>query len=67
MALEEDFLYMAYRCAYCHHWNPAKKVRPTCRFNSDAHFSPALVEGDCPLSLLVRLVTMRLYTNGNER
>uniref|UniRef100_A0A2P2I3M1 Endoplasmic reticulum junction formation protein lunapark n=1 Tax=Hirondellea gigas TaxID=1518452 RepID=A0A2P2I3M1_9CRUS len=28
MALQEDFPYMAYRCAYCYHWNPARKQRP---------------------------------------
>ncbi|KAF2359777.1 Lunapark domain [Trinorchestia longiramus] len=28
MALKDDFPYMAYRCAYCHYWNPARKLRP---------------------------------------
>lgn len=28
MALKEDFPYMAYRCAYCYFWNPARKQRP---------------------------------------
>ncbi|XP_018015292.1 endoplasmic reticulum junction formation protein lunapark-A isoform X2 [Hyalella azteca] len=28
MALKDDFPYMAYRCAYCHYWNPARKQRP---------------------------------------
>merc|ERR1711983_619044 len=29
MALKEEFEYIAYRCAYCHYWNPARKQRPT--------------------------------------
>jgi len=29
MALREEFEYIAYRCAYCHYWNPARKQRPT--------------------------------------
>ena len=33
----------------------------TCKFTTDAHHSPTLVEGNCPLSLLVRLVKKRLY------
>jgi len=28
MALKEEFLYIAYRCCYCHYWNPARKQRP---------------------------------------
>lgn len=28
MALKEEFLYIAYRCCYCHCWNPARKQRP---------------------------------------
>ena len=34
-----------------------------CKFTTDAHHSPTLVKGNCPLSLLVRLVTTRLYRN----
>ena len=34
-----------------------------CKFSTDAHHSPTLVKGNCPLSLLVRLVTMRLCRN----
>ena len=33
------------------------------KFTTDAHHSPTLIEGNCPLSLLARLVTMRLYRN----
>lgn len=29
MALREEFEYIAYRCCYCHYWNPARKQRPT--------------------------------------
>jgi len=29
MALKEEFEYIAYRCCYCHYWNPARKQRPT--------------------------------------
>jgi len=29
MALREEFEYIAFRCAYCHYWNPARKQRPT--------------------------------------
>jgi hypothetical protein len=29
MALKEEFEYIAFRCCYCHYWNPAKKQRPT--------------------------------------
>lgn len=28
MALKEEFEFIAYRCAYCHYWNPARKQRP---------------------------------------
>lgn len=28
MALREEFEYVAYRCAYCFYWNPARKQRP---------------------------------------
>ena len=28
MALKEEFEYIAYRCCYCYHWNPARKERP---------------------------------------
>jgi len=28
MALREEFEYIAYRCCYCHYWNPARKERP---------------------------------------
>jgi len=28
MALREEFEYVAYRCCYCHYWNPARKQRP---------------------------------------
>ena len=34
-----------------------------CKFTIAAHHSPTLVEGNCPLILLVRLVTTRLYRN----
>ena len=35
-----------------------------CKFTTDAHHSPKLVKGNCPLSLLVRWVTTRrLYRN----
>ena len=30
------------------------KVSTECKFNTDAHHSPTLVKGNCPLSLLVR-------------
>ena len=30
-------------------------MNPTCKFATDAHLSPTLVEGNCSLSLLVRL------------
>ena len=39
------------------------EVGECCKFNTGAHHSPTLVKGNCPLSLLVRLVTMRLYRN----
>merc|ERR1711936_194401 len=29
MALREEFEFIAYRCCYCHYWNPARKQRPT--------------------------------------
>jgi len=29
MALREEFEYIAYRCCYCHYWNPARKQKPT--------------------------------------
>ena len=32
-----------------------------CKFTTDVHHSPTLVKGNCPISLLVRLVTTRLY------
>ena len=38
-------------------------VSNNCKITTDAHHSPTLVEGNCPLSLLVRLVTTRLYRN----
>lgn len=28
MALKEEFEYIAFRCCYCFHWNPARKQRP---------------------------------------
>jgi len=28
MAAPEEYQYMAFRCCYCFHWNPAKKQRP---------------------------------------
>ncbi|XP_071444365.1 endoplasmic reticulum junction formation protein lunapark-B isoform X2 [Hetaerina americana] len=28
MALREEFEYLAFRCCYCYHWNPARKQRP---------------------------------------
>lgn len=28
MALKEEFEYLAFRCCYCFHWNPARKQRP---------------------------------------
>jgi len=28
MALKEEFLFVAFRCCYCHFWNPARKQRP---------------------------------------
>ena len=34
-----------------------------CKFSTDAHHSPTLVKGNCPLNLLVRLVTTMLYRN----
>ena len=34
-----------------------------CKFTIDAHHSPTLVKGNCLLSLLVRLVSTRLYRN----
>ena len=33
------------------------------KFPTDAHHSPTLVKGNCPLSLLARLMTTRLYRN----
>ena len=36
---------------------------PHCKLTTDEHKSPTLVKGNCPLSLLVRLVTTRLYEN----
>jgi len=29
MALREEFEFIAYRCCYCHYWNPARKQKPT--------------------------------------
>lgn len=29
MALREEFQYLAFRCCYCHGWNPARKQRPS--------------------------------------
>lgn len=29
MALKEEFEFTAFRCCYCHYWNPARKQRPT--------------------------------------
>ena len=37
--------------------------RTSCKLTTDAHHSPTLVEGNGPLSLLVRLVTTRLYND----
>ena len=34
-----------------------------CKFTTDAHHSPTLVKGNCPLSLLARLVKTRLCRN----
>lgn len=28
MALQEEFEYLAFNCCYCHHFNPARRVRP---------------------------------------
>ncbi|KAK4299269.1 hypothetical protein Pmani_028444 [Petrolisthes manimaculis] len=28
MALKDEFQYLAFRCAYCYYWNPARKQRP---------------------------------------
>ncbi|KAG7157754.1 endoplasmic reticulum junction formation protein lunapark-A-like isoform X2 [Homarus americanus] len=28
MALKDEFQYLAFRCAYCFYWNPARKQRP---------------------------------------
>lgn len=28
MALKEEFEYFAFRCCYCYHFNPARKLRP---------------------------------------
>ena len=39
------------------------KVGAGCKFTTDVHHSPTLVKGNCPLSVLVRLVTTRLYRN----
>ncbi|XP_063612006.1 endoplasmic reticulum junction formation protein lunapark-A-like isoform X1 [Penaeus indicus] len=29
MALKDEFPYLAFRCAYCYYWNPARKQRPS--------------------------------------
>ncbi|KAG0717760.1 Endoplasmic reticulum junction formation protein lunapark-B [Chionoecetes opilio] len=29
MALQDEFQYLAFRCAYCYYWNPARKQRPS--------------------------------------
>lgn len=29
MALQEEYEYAAFRCAFCNFFNPAKKMRPT--------------------------------------
>ncbi|XP_050695489.1 endoplasmic reticulum junction formation protein lunapark-A-like [Eriocheir sinensis] len=29
MALKDEFQYLAFRCAYCFYWNPARKQRPS--------------------------------------
>ncbi|KAK8729976.1 hypothetical protein OTU49_008416 [Cherax quadricarinatus] len=29
MALKDEFPYLAFRCAYCFYWNPARKQRPS--------------------------------------
>jgi len=29
MALREEFEFIAFRCAYCHYWNPARKQKPS--------------------------------------
>lgn len=31
MALQEDFEYVAFKCAFCGHLNPARKIRPKAR------------------------------------
>ena len=41
----------------------ASKDWVKCKFTTDAYHSPTLVQSNCPLSLLVRLVTTRLYRN----
>merc|ERR1712203_244112 len=55
MALREEFEYVAFRCAYCFYWNPARKQRPVAprlqpmhlpASSSDAERSPKKTPAD---------------------
>jgi len=44
MALREEFEFIAYRCCYCHYWNPARKQKPTApRLEASALLRPQVV------------------------
>ncbi|XP_071516452.1 uncharacterized protein [Panulirus ornatus] len=44
MALKDEFPYLAFRCAYCFYWNPARKQRPSAPRleNLDPQLPPSL-------------------------
>lgn len=43
MALREEFEYVAFRCAYCYYWNPARKQRPVAPRLPDAALSSSAI------------------------